>query len=319
MVNAVTLWSVLQADLLPAGDKRDDRSTIVQFLDNVKVLANQPNKLQVVILFSMLFTLVIWVITVICLAISIVLYLIFLWHYIPSEDGTLSNYCRRKIDSRVEAITAKKAQQALEKQEAKLRKHEMRDQKKGGGAGASGFGPSSQPTLPQLGDDDDHDTKFPEPTLNRMDSQATLPSYTSRLDTAVGSDRPGLSRQPTLPDLGAAMNTQGSSRLGPPRRADTFTSAYSDASYGSGNAPLLGNASDMGYSDPVRTGSPAYGSPAYGRPPLNRSLTGGIQVSDRGMPIRPPPTQGRSSPGASNFSRPNLRGRHHIHRCAPIR
>ncbi|CAG7938849.1 unnamed protein product [Penicillium nalgiovense] len=103
VINAITLYSVMQMDLIPGGKNAaddDGSSSAAQFFNNVKILA-EDNNLQAVILFGMLFTLVIWVLSVLKLISAIVLYLIFLFHHIPAEDGTLSRYCRRKVGQRL--------------------------------------------------------------------------------------------------------------------------------------------------------------------------------------------------------------------------
>jgi hypothetical protein len=118
VLNALTLYSVMRASVIPVGANAasDGHTPIIQFFYNVKLLADQHTE-QAVILFSMLFTLVIWVFSALSLIISCMLYLTFLWHYIPDSDGTLPKYCRRKVDQRLEKIVSVKIQKALRKQE----------------------------------------------------------------------------------------------------------------------------------------------------------------------------------------------------------
>lgn len=99
VVNAITLYSVMQMDLLPGGEnaEKSNDSGATQFFENIKILA-ENNNLRAVVLIGMLFTLVVWVLSMIKLIIAITLYLVFLFHHIPARDGTLTAYCRRKIN-----------------------------------------------------------------------------------------------------------------------------------------------------------------------------------------------------------------------------
>jgi hypothetical protein len=284
VINALTLYSVLQADLIPEGKHAPlhGNSPAVQFFDNVGILASK-NREQAVVLFGMLWTLIIWVISAISLAISLILYLLFLFHHIPSEDGSLSNYCRRKINRRMERIIKTKVDKAL-KQEDQLRTRqeakEGRDIKR-------------QPTLPLF----DDAGGLSMPALSRQPTQSTLPEYTSR----DGSDRTSaesLSRKPTLPDVGLVAG-----RPPPPTRTATHASSASWASYAS-NAPLVGEAASMGYSSSAGVQTPASatstGWPA--RLPPNRSMTGMSQSTQRsytaGFSTRSSSAQGdRNAPG----------------------
>ncbi|KAF2097708.1 hypothetical protein NA57DRAFT_76518 [Rhizodiscina lignyota] len=292
VINGITLYSVFRLNLLPDGKNAptDGHSGIQQFWQNLEVLADKDKK-QAVILASMLFTLVIWVITAILLLIAIVLYILFLWHYIPSADGSLTRYCRRKIDSRLDSIVSKKTRKALEKQEAKRRKEERKAMKNG-----ETF---AKPTLPDLDDDKDSfisrtETMSSKPTLARTDT-----SFTNASTPTI----PQMTRQPTLPDV--------SGRPAPSRSA-------TGSSYAS-NAPLLTNTGGMGYSDepvptlptPISAASERdyFSSPSDYHPgPPSRSLTGSTQRSygppsgtpgpygPNGPITRPPTAQSRRGP-----------------------
>ena len=210
----------------------------------------------------MLWTLLIWVISALSLLASLVLYLLFLFHHIPSEDGSLSNYCRRKINRRMERIIKAKVDKALRKEDQLRARQDAKD----------GREIKRQPTLPIF----DDTGELAKPGLSRQPTQSTLPEYTSR----AGSDRNSaedLPQQPTLPDIGIA-----SSRPPPPTRTATQTSAASWASYGS-KAPLMGEAASMGYSPSADLQTPASaisaGWPA--RPPPSRSMTGTSQSTQR--------------------------------------
>jgi hypothetical protein len=231
----------------------------------------------------MLWTLVIWVISALSLAASLILYLLFLFHHIPSEDGSLSNYCRRKINRRMERIIKAKVDKALKKEDQLRARQEAKD----------GRDLKRQPTLPLF--DDAGEPAMPG--LSRQPTQTTLPEYTSH----AGSDRnssESFNQQPTLPDMGLATN-----RPLPPSRTATQTSSASWASYGS-KAPLMGDAAGMGYSSSPAAEAPgpvtSAGWPA--RPPPSRSMTGMSQSTQRsytpGFGTRSSSAQGdRPTPG----------------------
>ncbi|KAF2152936.1 hypothetical protein K461DRAFT_201428, partial [Myriangium duriaei CBS 260.36] len=200
-VNAVTLVSVAKANLVPIGKHaaKEGSSPVVQFFANIVTMWNH-DKQQALIMGSMTFTLVIWVFSAICLISALILYLVFLWHYVPQSDGRLSIYCRRKIDRRLEKIVEKKVQAALEDAERKRYKAEAKMMKKHGNGSVSSI-PSvvRQPTLPNFGDyDEEKSTSF---DLTRSDTMSTLPPYTSRQNTSEGPL--GIQRAPTLPTVGA--------------------------------------------------------------------------------------------------------------------
>lgn len=255
----------MRLNLIPEGKHAasNGHTPIVQFFVNVGILASS-NREQAVILFGMLFTLVIWVITAVNLAIAVLMYLLFLWHHIPSTDGGLSGYCRRKINGRMEKVVAAKIAKALAKESHARQRQELGD----------GKDIKRQPTLPNLaaGNDD----ALPNMPLSRQTTQSTLPLYESRPSTPSSDS---LHRQPTLPDIWL-----GAGRPPAPSRTATQTSAFSNASYGS-NAPLLSSANDMGYGPPGRAESPISpptpGSAYSQRPPVGRSMTGGSQFSQR--------------------------------------
>lgn len=179
---------------------------------------------MVVVLLGMLFTVVIWVISMLRLASAVILYLIYLFHHIPAEDGTLKAYCRRKISTRLKRIVRRKVDTALE--------HGVMLQER------TPTEPSltttdSKPTLPILESD-----KVPSvSTLSRTTTQTTLPPYTR-------SNSFGPEQNATLPNLEFDSKP-------PLTRTTTQSSAYSESS------SLTGNGSVMGYSPLDRQNSPA--------------------------------------------------------------
>lgn len=317
VVNAITLYSFMQSDLIPTGDHAAtaDHSSFEQFWINVETLA-ESNREQAVVLFTMLFTLVIWVISALCLIIAVILYLVFLWHYIPQSDGRLSNYCRRKIDHRLEKAVGQKVKQALEEQEKKQAQIEAKAAKKANQL------PSRQvnrkPTLPQIAAQTpdlgsksdfgaltkDNEPQPPLPPLRTFTApeqplrrEGTSHSLNATQPPARTHTAPPMAmhREPSLPEL-----TQDR-RPAMPYRSDTEASAMSNATYAS-DASLLGHASDMGYTD-TSDYYPAHPKPAFDRstsyasrpapsmfddqsgyanqPYLGRSATAGPQQSGR--------------------------------------
>ncbi|KAJ9640400.1 Potassium transporter [Coniosporium tulheliwenetii] len=262
VINGITLWAAFKSNLAPEGAHAGDGDTspFEQFFINIEVLYKDDKK-HAFVLFTMMFTLVIWVFSAICLIIALILYLLFLWHYIPSSDGRLRNYCRRKIDSRLDRIIGKKTRKALEKQEAKAQKA-MRT-----GQHSADMPPKRQPTLPVLADsssDSDNASQF---TFSTTDTRPTLLPFgtqpPSRTNTpgSVSSETGLLQEHPTLPSIDP--------RPGAPTRTNTQLTAASEASYTStiSNAPLLRAAGDMGRSDsPTMPLQPRNNQPGPGGP-----------------------------------------------------
>jgi hypothetical protein len=285
VVNAITLYSVMQLSLIPEGKNAaaPGTSPVVQFFINVKALA-EKNDMQAVILFGMLFTLIIWVFSLLSLALSVVLYLIFLWHHIPSEDGSLKRYCRRKINTRLTRIVMGKTNKALAREGVALQDRkptvplsegeELRTVK-------------AVPTLPSVADLEDDKKAAITATvtpLSRQTTQTTLPPYTVRPDTAVPDE--GSQRLPTLPNL----DDDDRPLL---TRTDTQNSAYSASN------SLLGHAGAMGYSPLDHNHSPAPPIPPI---PL-KSLQGPFDASVS----RPPTAQSRLPLGPMPMEGPGRR------------
>ncbi|KAK5361324.1 Potassium transporter [Exophiala xenobiotica] len=275
-VNAITLYSVLKLKLIPVGEHAPDdgHSPVVQFFVNIGILADS-NHLQAVVLFGMLWTLVIWVISMISFIVSVILYLLFLWHHIPSGDGGLTGYCRKKINRRMERVVRAKVDKALKKENQRRARQEAI-------AAREGLDIKKQPTLPNLSTD----TVDAFPGLSRQTTMTTLPEYSSRPGTGTSSNE----SLPTLPNI--------STRPPMPKRTVTHGSEASWDSYTS-SAPLIGSAGEMGMT-PDRAQDP--NGPWYGKPLPNRSFTGLSQFSQRSFsPALPRPgtAQGdRSLPGS---------------------
>lgn len=239
----------MQADLIPQGQHAASHghTPIVQFFINVQILAN-TNKEQAAILFGMLYALIIWVFSAISLIVAVLFYLLFLWHHVPDSDGSLTHYCRRKIDSRLHKIVMVKVNKALAKED----KFRARQDTK---ARLNGEGPANsklQPTLPILDSEESGSIKR-QPTVPVLDTgQAIETPILSRRTTLRGDLTSPVPREPTLPDIFGNPH-----RPRPPSRNTTQSSLHSSTSESS-NAPLVGSASEMGYG--------GYGR-GYSRPP----------------------------------------------------
>ncbi|RYP64301.1 hypothetical protein DL769_006716 [Monosporascus sp. CRB-8-3] len=132
----------------------------------------------------MLFTLVVWAFTAIFLLVAVLFYIFFLWHYIPKQDGGLKGYCERKVNKRLKSIVMTKVNKAIAKEEERQRKEGLWASTKDGEKPLLG----RQATLPQLMDA--NGDKLPTmPMLNRNDTMATLPVYTSQPTSPTGLPR----------------------------------------------------------------------------------------------------------------------------------
>lgn len=298
-VNAMTLYAVMQAKIEVHGPTQDGHSSVEQLFLNIESLFDD-NIEQALILCSMLFTLVIWVISALCLIGATIFYLVFLWHYIPQQDGRLSIYCRRKIDQRLQKIVEYKVRAAMEDEERKKKQAEQKaelQRQKNGGLSQTDLKPqlARQPTLPHLEVEPElppADEKKQAFGLTRQDTTttvSTLPPYSSRPPTRQGS-RAQISDMPGgRPEMPSRMNTQAST--------------WTNASY-EGNAPLLANA---GYAGEGGRSSPAPAMP--GMPPGPFSSEGFNAPFGQPMPGRQASmaTQRSFTPTSNNgslYSRP---------------
>ncbi|RDW85538.1 hypothetical protein BP5796_03863 [Coleophoma crateriformis] len=252
VINAVTLYSVFVAKLDPTGST-DVGSALLQFFKNIGILASE-NYQQAAILGGMVFTLIIWILASLSLILATLFYICFLWHYIPSADGGLSGYCERKINSRLQKIVSVKINKALADEERRNQKAAEKAAAKAAKKGEKPVVQGRQATLPTLLDPKSDDKLPNMPTLNRTDTFSTLPQYSSRPGTPSG--------QPTIPTF--ELDQLDQKRPFPSRTA-TGASNMSNVSYAS-NAPLMSNASDMGYGRSA--------SPVPSLPPLDTNSTG---------------------------------------------
>ncbi|PGH14311.1 hypothetical protein AJ79_03133 [Helicocarpus griseus UAMH5409] len=258
-INATILYSVMETDLILQGDHAapEGTSSVSQFFENIQTLADKDQR-QAVILSAMLFTLVIWVFSVLSLIVSCVLYLLFLWHHIPSEDGSLTAYCRRKINRRFERIVKQKVDKALAK-DVMLQDRQPTDPELG-----NGF--KRQPTLPTFGQESSDKGADMPGLLSRQTTTTTLPSYSRPSTTRSNSQR-----QPVLPELNwtnedIAMGSSHHSRL-------------SDD-----DLPLVNNAGGFAYdNEPRYTPGPSVATPLE-RQGTPLSLMTGVRPQDTRSP-----------------------------------
>ena len=238
MLNALTLRSVYVAKLAVSDNSVE--GSFVGFFDKIKALAEEDYQ-QALILSGMCFTLVIWIFSALFLLFALGFWLFFLAHWIPRADGGLTGYCERKVTKTLMKIVTKKVNKALARQEADRIRAEFRTAKRNGEKPMLG----RQATLPNIGiSQDDHLPSLP--MMNRNDTTATLPAYTSRPSTPGGGDQ----KRPI------------------PTRSGTMAST---ATYSS-RAPLAGAAADFGY---ARSASPAPMGPdmSMSNYPPPRSMT----------------------------------------------
>ena len=267
VINAFTLYALLDARLINGRDDQIERSNFDQFWYNVQVLYEKDLK-EALIYMSMLFTLVVWVIFTIMLIIAVILYVLFVWRHISRSDGRLSRYCRRKVDARLDEIVNKTIRKALNEESAKssdnLKKGSKNPDRK-----------LREPTLPRLSR---FGSKY-EPSVHSIETQSTLPPYLSRSGTGFTSVRSA-----DTTDVPPVPSMEHLPRPGMLARSGTFGS---DTSNASSKASLLHQAADMGRSEDHRPFSPD--SP-YGASPYSS------QGQDYGWPAVPDPGTGRSTP-----------------------
>lgn len=266
VINALTLYSVMQANLVPVGEHAPEKggSSVAQFFINIRILASH-HKEQAATLFGMLFTLLVWAIAALSLILAALCYILFLWHYIPTADDGLSGYCRRKVDSRLRKIVGVKVKKALAidfSPRPGNTSKAVRD-------GASPARVTRQPTFPML--DLDAEDKRKEPPISRRTTETTLPPYSLNAnDENRGRSKQGARAELVIPYLPPFQN-----RPAPFSRTTTNSSATSDRSYAS-NAPLLRAAEEMGYGPSLdsRLTAASFG-PSSGRqhlPSIERNL-----------------------------------------------
>ncbi|KAH8165138.1 hypothetical protein CIB48_g3089 [Xylaria polymorpha] len=315
VVNALTLYGVYTLNLTPT-DASSFESTIGGFFNNIRALAEE-NTRQAVILSGMLFTLVIWVFSFLFLLLGILFYVFFLWHYIPRQDGGLHGYCERKVNKRLKTIVTKKINKALAKEDWKW----THAQGKAVGLAGGPPGLERQATLPLFMDVEKGD-KLPEmPMMNRNDTMATLPIYSSRPGSI---ELDSLDQKRPMPSRQATNGTTVSGNNYSPRAPLVASAAEMGFDRSRSPEPTLPNL-DMGSQQgPPRLGMTGLNQSFDRQPAMNglrspntlpsmpertRSPASPYSVNGRVSPNRPPYAEGRSVTGPSMYSnrgpRPN--------------
>jgi hypothetical protein len=241
-LNAITIYGVAKAKLV-VGDGNDNDSLFVAFFKNIATLAVKERN-YAIIFYSMAFTLVIWIFSMIALGLAGFFYIFFVWHHIRPE--TLTEYCRRKVETRLANIVKAKTDKAWERQEKK----EQKDLKKKG-------------------------VPLDEEALASMKRQPTLPMFDNPSDKSLEkltTRHPSFSSVSTLPQYSSEppMNGGFPPRLG---RQPTYGSVASNSTSG-----LLGSAAPMGQSSPYMSRPPTSNSSrsfAHGPPSLPPLSTNG--------------------------------------------
>lgn len=314
-INALTLYSIMRASLIPVGAHapNDGNAPFVQFWVNVKILY-ETSPQQAIVLFTMLFTFVIWLFSALSLLAAAIFYVGFLWHYLP-KDGGLFKYCRRKVDKRLATLVNTKAKHALEKEEFRRR----RDEEKYGLDPNRPMPPARTATLPSLGE-----ATMPSPSLHHSSSTTSTNTCISTLakETSYTAADP----RPTLPNIGdlekepsstvKPLPSQTMLRPGMPSRTGTQSSNVTVSSFAS-DRPLLPRSASYDQGMPPaqtqpfdnRNGPPPQSSRTPMPAPI-RSMTGSSIGTQRPLqhgPVynHPPPQRLQTAQSFNNpYSRP---------------
>ncbi|KAK3998314.1 hypothetical protein QBC44DRAFT_386781 [Cladorrhinum sp. PSN332] len=242
VINGFTLYSIFRVKLEIQGDNFD--SSLASFIEKIKALATEETQ-QAVILCGMLYTVIVWIFSFLSILLAAFFFVFFLWGYIPRADGGLTGFCERKVNKRLREIVSEKINKALEDDERKRRKAEVRAAKKTG----ENRPVTMKPSLPVLNDDG-----LPPMPIKRAD---TFMSISEKTDVSTGSYE---------------MNQLGGKRPMPSRTGTTKTAI----SQYSSRASLIGGAAEMGV---ARSESPAPTLPDMGGYPLSRTATGASNMS----------------------------------------
>ncbi|KAL2019200.1 hypothetical protein VTK56DRAFT_10000 [Thermocarpiscus australiensis] len=263
VINALTLYSVYNAKLQIDGSSFE--SSLSNFFDKIRALATEEPK-QAVILSGMLFTLVIWIFSFLSLLLAAIFFVLFLWNYIPREDGGLTGFCERKVNKRLKQIVAIKINKAMAEEERKRKKAEFKAAKKNG----EDRPVTMKPSIPLLTDD-----SLPEmPTIKRADTFASLSEKPSRPSTPGSFEMNALGRKLPMPSRSTTVSTS--------------TSQFSS------RASLLGSAAAMGMSHPESQAPTLPPLDLDGYPPVRATTP----ASNRGFGPGPQP-QRMASNGSS--------------------
>ncbi|GAW24000.1 hypothetical protein ANO14919_135790 [Xylariales sp. No.14919] len=319
VVNALTLYGVYTSTLTPT-DASSFESTVGGFISKLQALAAEDTR-QAVILSGMLFTLVIWIFSFLFLLLGILFYVFFLWHYIPRQDGGLHGYCERKVNKRLKSIVSKKINKALAKEDWKRQKAQDKSTKFGGEPSH----PERQATLPSFMDVEKGDELPEMPMLNRNDTMATLPMYTSRPASPGSIELTSLDQKRPLPSRQATNGTSASASNYSSRAPLVAAAAEMGFDRSPSPTPTVPNVELNGYQGPPRRGTSGSSGSFNRQPSLNglrspdmlpsmpervRSPASGLDgfggsssysMNERNSPNSPPYTEGRSIAGPSMY------------------
>ncbi|KAI5817777.1 hypothetical protein BZA77DRAFT_292012 [Pyronema omphalodes] len=211
VINALVFISVTKADVIVTSSNQGALAGFDKFGKNVQHLYNE-NKMQVMILGTMAFTSLMWILAILRLLIAGIVYLCYLWHAMSGKQS-LRKYCKDRIDTRMGEIVQKKHDKALKKE---------KEQRKGLGL------LERQPTIPVLANLDgpgSHTETKQRPVLRySADSQG---SQTNLIPHATATPPPTYAptREPTLPII--SEDPRRNRPLPPSRTATTRTNASS--------------------------------------------------------------------------------------------
>ncbi|KAI5790370.1 hypothetical protein FPQ18DRAFT_34436 [Pyronema domesticum] len=203
VINALVFISVTKADVIVNNGNKGALAGFDKFGKNVQHLYNE-NKMQVMILGTMAFTSLMWILAIIRLLVAGIVYICYLWHAMSGKQS-LQKYCKDRIDTRMGEIVQKKHDKALKKEKEQRKTFLER-----------------QPTIPVLANLDSK----PKPLLRySADSQG---SQTNLIPQSTATPPPSyaLNREPTLPII--AEGPRQPRPMPPSRTATTRTNSSSN-------------------------------------------------------------------------------------------
>lgn len=292
-INGITLYAVMRSNLLPNGQSKG--SNFDQFWSNVRVLAMQQHE-HAIILFTMLFTLTIWIVSAISLLLACLSWLCFLWHYV--ENGNLSRFCKRKIEKRLRKIMEKTFAKEIARQESLRRAGLGAKPSRRFGSTSTTLTDMRRPTLPDITDEKDA-LAFTIPPISRQSTAryAPGPRYDIPPPPLPRKASMPLARQPTLPMIEESpLVTQ---HAFPPGRnnssSSTSTNGTNPEQDHAPTRPLIGSAADMSNTHPNRR-------PSYHHPSASQSS---IVLAPLSIPRKPLPIRKHSSDGSTAQPQPS--------------
>ncbi|KAL9086853.1 MAG: hypothetical protein Q9159_003941 [Coniocarpon cinnabarinum] len=111
-INAITLYAFINQSLLPKGAPENANT----FFSNMRILFQDQSE-HAIILFTMLFTLVVWAFSMASLTTAASTYVGYLCHQV---DSHLSRYCARKIEKRLRRLLNQPTSESLKDEDREL-------------------------------------------------------------------------------------------------------------------------------------------------------------------------------------------------------